>query len=562
MNLKWGLLVAILIVFMIILPEFGITQQLNNEVLPPDILPVVIIRGKDYEMGYQYGQQAGYLIEKTKEAAWAEALTKYEKEVVINTLKANQYYIRKYTPENIEIMKGIADGATEAGYNITYTDVVLMNCTLPKPETSIYPEGADKDNLPPKKCSVASAWGTATKNGKLIGMDTLDGGEAYFGVIIVAFPDNGNNYMCGAIAGSIGSHFLMNNKGLFIGNSGGGDSPRDIDRNYGISWFCGLPHMARFSNTAIEAKDMITSWQIDIAENFHLVDIDGNAFVVEKTAAIQSVRKSGDFDEKDFLFSTNNYLSDEMKVTKKGDFVKKHGGYGAYSAPRNLMLWDMLNNYHGLVDIDFMKMILRFPGNPPPYPPAGGWDAKICRPSNSWVAVLQPDKGDEGVAHVCTGPAGRVIHSSMAYNNKKMRSNYLYPNGTHTFYQITLGKNPTDIVKKAKYAAKNDLASAYEVIMGMNFTDTGYESLSELYHLAVKEYFQGSNFFNKGITAPSDKMLSHLAKAATFFSRSQAHALQVYEVLVPASTSPTDLGLNPFGADWTEWETAVGRSEE
>ncbi len=60
-------------------------------------------------------------------------------------LKGNQHYITKYTPENVEIMKGIADGAAAAGFKLSYTDVLLMNCTLPKPETSTYPKGAEMD---------------------------------------------------------------------------------------------------------------------------------------------------------------------------------------------------------------------------------------------------------------------------------------------------------------------------------------------------------------------------------------------------------------------------------
>ena len=554
MNPKFGIMIFVLV--SVLFSFLGIAQE--NEVLPPDILPVVILSGSDYEMGYQYGQQAGHLIEKNKNIAWAEALAKYSRDVILNSLKANHYYIKKYTPENIDIMKGIAEGAKEAGYNVTYTDVVLMNCTLPKPETSIYPEGAKEDEFPPKKCSVASAWGTATKSGKLLGMDTLDGGEANYGVLIIAFPDKGNNYSCGTYAGAIGSHFLMNNKGLFIGNSGGGGSHRDIDRNYGISWFCGLPYIARFANNAIEARDMMTSWQIDIAENFHFVDVHGNAFVVEKTSAIQSVRISGDFDEKDFMFSTNNYLNEPMKVTKKGEFVKKHGGYGAYSAPRNLMLWDMLHNYHGQVDVEFMKMILRFPGDPPPYPPIGGWDAKICRPSNSWVSVLQPDNGDNGIINFCTGPAGRVIHSSQAWNDTKMKSNYLYIFGTHTFFQLTLGKDPMDIATKAKASAKDKIASAYKEIMGMNFTDAGYAALDEIYNLSIQEFFLGSNALNKAIAANEEESISYYAEAATNFARCQAHASQVYEALHPAPTSPSDLGLKPFGGDWAEWETEVG----
>ena len=245
-------------------PIVVLAQDTVEETLPPGILPVVILSGSDYEMGYQYGQQAGKYIEKTKDAFWASVLRRFSRAEVIHALKANQYYINKYTPEIIDQMKGMADGATAAGYKISYVDVVLMNCTLPNPETSTYPSGAEKDALPPKKCSVCSAWGSTTTDGRLIGMDTLDSGEALFGVIIVAFPEEGNNYMCGAQAGEIGDHFLMNNKGLFVGNSGGGGSPRGADSNYGLSWSCSLTHLVRFANNATEARDMLLPWQINI----------------------------------------------------------------------------------------------------------------------------------------------------------------------------------------------------------------------------------------------------------------------------------------------------------
>jgi hypothetical protein len=454
-------------------------------------------------------------------------------------------------------MKGMADGAAAAGFKLSYIDVLLMNCTLPKPETSTYPKGAEMDPLPVKRCSVCSAWGSSTTNGELIGLDTLDSGEAAYGVVILAFPEKGNNYICGAQAGEIGDHFLMNNKGLFVGNSGGGGSPRDIDNNYGLSWSCSLTHIVRFANTADEARDMLLPWQINIPENFHFVDVKGNACVVEKTAAVQSVREPGDFGEVDFLYSTNNYLNKEMKLTKEGDFIKLHGGYGAYSAPRNLVFWDMLHNYHGQIDVDFMKMILRFPGSPPPHPPDGGWDAKICRPSNSWVSVLLPDDGDEGLAYICTGPAGRVIHSSTASNGEEMRSSYPYIDGTHTFYRLALAEGPAEAVKAAQKAASFDIATAYAELMSLNFTDTGYADLNELYSLANAEYYQGKVELNKGLLASGNEALHLLAKAATAFTRAQAHALQVYEALVSAPTSPSDLGLRPFGGDWATWETKI-----
>jgi len=67
---------------------------------------------------------------------------------------------------------------------------------------------------------------------------------------------------------------------------------------------------------------------------------------------------------------------------------------------------------------------------------------------------------------------------------------------------------------------------------------------------------------NKALLANSSSQLFLFAKSATYFSRSQAHAVQVYEALVPAPTSPSDLGLKPFGGDWAEWETEVGKARK
>lgn len=530
------------------------------DTLPPSILPVIILQGSDYEMGVQYGQQASAYLEKTKESKWAGALQRFSRTDIINALKANQHYIKTYTPEWIDFLRGMADGASAAGRQMTYTDALLMNCTLPDPKTSIYPPGAEKDSLPPKGCSVASAWGSATSNGQLIGIDTLDTSEVPQAVVIVAYPENGNAYICGADAGEIGDHFLMNNKGFFLGNSGGGGSPRPEDEDYGIGWSCSLPYLVRFSDSAVEARDMILKWKINVPENFHFADTRGNAFVVEKTPAIQCVRKPGDFGERDFLYSTNNYLCDKMRVTKEGNFVGKHGGFGDYAAPRNKMIWDMLHNYHGEIDVDFAKMILRFPGSPPPFPPEGGWDAVYCRSSNLWTAVALPHDGDEGEAHICTGPAGRILHASTAFDGSIMRPTYQYTAGTHTFYTLRLAAGPGELVKAARKSAGEAIASAYEKLMPLNYRDSGYAGLKALYGTAVEEMFTGRDFYNRAILAEGNDRLSLFARAASLFTRAQAHANEVFEALVPPPASPSDLGLKPFGGDWAEWETRVGKS--
>ena len=536
----------------------GVLGQ-ERDLLPPSILPVVMVSGSDFEMGYQYGQQAGGHIALNARSSWASALQRLSHDQVLDALKANQHFIREYTPENIEIMKGMAAGASAAGFDVSYDDALMMNTVIPDPETSNYPAGARDSELPPRKsCSVCSAWGSATKDGRLLGLDTVDGGgDAFRAVIIVAFPDRGHDYMCGAVAGEIGEHFYMNNRGFFIGNSGGGTSPRSQDYDYGLCWANVLPHIIRFADNAVEARDMMLDFPINFPENFHFVDQQGNAFVVEKTAAIQAVRASGDFGERDFLYSTNTYLHEDMAPTKFGPFVKEHGGYDAYSSPRNLLFWDMLHNYHGQVDEEFLKMVLRFPGEPPPSPPTGGWDAKICRPTNGWVSVVIPHDGDEGVANVCTGPAGRVIHSSMASDGEEMRSSYQVIEGTHTFFRLRLAADPRAVVSQAHDDAKNDIATAYKELMHLNFTDPGYAALDDLYSQANAEYYQGNMDLDRALLASGTEALRRFGHAATSFTRAQAHAKQVYEALVPPPTSPTDLGLRPFGGDWATWETTV-----
>ncbi len=546
--------------------------------LPPSILPVIILQGSDYEMGYQYGQQACAYLDRTREAYWASALQRFTREEVLRALKANQSFVVRYTPEWIDFMRGMADGATRAGYPVTYTDVMLLNCTLPDPKTSIYPEGAEKDALPPKRCSVASAWGSATRDGRLIGIDTLDTPDVAQAVVIAVFPDRGNAYMCVAVAGEIGDHFLMNNKGFFLGNSGGGGSPRPEDEGYGIAWPCSLPYLVRFCDDAFKARDLVMTWQINTPENFHFVDVRGNACVVEKTAAVQAVRVPGDFGETDFMFSTNNYLSPIMKVTKEGDFIGKHGGYGAYAAPRNKMIWDLLHNYSGRIDVEFAKMILRFPGAPPPWPPNGGWEAMFCRPTNLWAAVALPDNGDKGEAYICTGPVGRVLHGSIAADKSVMKPTYRYVAGTHTFFRLRLAKGPLELVKAAGEAAEEEIANAYSKLMVLNYRDSGYGELKELYGKAVAEMFEGRNAQNRAVLADEksgkredgdkearterirNEALAHYARAASLYARAQAHAREVYEALVPAPTNPTGLGLRPFGGTWAAWETAVGKA--
>ena len=82
MPKKEKLLPVLLIAAMVITGRILVPAEVSDparDKLPPSILPVIILSGSDYEMGYQYGQQAAAYIEKTKESSWASALQQFSR---------------------------------------------------------------------------------------------------------------------------------------------------------------------------------------------------------------------------------------------------------------------------------------------------------------------------------------------------------------------------------------------------------------------------------------------------------------------------------------------------
>jgi hypothetical protein len=282
------------------------------------------------------------------------------------------------------------------------------------------------------------------------------------------------------------------------------------------------------------------------------------------TAALQGVRKPRDFGETDFIYATNNHFKDEMRPAIKGEkFIEYAGWIGSgvwsiNSIPRNQQMWNMFHNYQGKVNLDFAKMMWRFPGNPPQgsldakayiATKGKGWDTKICNLCSQNVIIALPDNGDKGVMYICTGPASRVAYPLFP------GADWYQIAGTHTFYQLALASSPDAVVRAAMDTARSYIAEAYQKLMILKYTDTGYAALNELYSKANAEYYEGVNAYNKGSLTNGNKSLLLFAQAATAFTRSQAHAKQVSNALVPPATRPEDLGLKPYGGPWAKWAT-------
>jgi hypothetical protein len=452
-------------------------------------------------------------------------------------------------------MKGIADGAAAAGHKVTYNDILLINCGIKKLSPKVTPPvGAQSDEFSPEGCSVFAAWGSATKDGKMIFGDTKDSDFDYQ-VVLVAFPDKGNNFIAGLRAGELAEHFSMNNKGLFIG-TGQNAGSRDIDNGYGLKKQFGIQHMLRFANNAAEAKDMFLSWEFPNNTNLIFSDVGGNSFVVERTTAVKGVRKVGDFGERDFIYSTNNSMTQDMKEAAKGKKYIDHAGWQIKggAVPRSLEAWNMLHNYHGKIDQDFMKMVVRFSGNQAPHPAKKDFqeekDQTICNFQNIRVAVGIPDKGDKGVVYICTGPAGKL------QNPPSLRRRPCFQiDGTYSFYRLTLPANPAKVTQDARETAFDYLAEAYREFMVLNYSDSRFAPLKKIYSEAVAEYYEGINAENKALLAGGNDAIYFFSQATTDFTRSQAHSRQLSEALAPPPSRPEDLGLQPYGAAWGKWAT-------
>jgi hypothetical protein len=553
-------------------PVLADEPESESGLLPPSIMPVIIIQGSDYEMGYQYAQQTAELFDLS-------VLRKMQGEFTddqILALKAYQWYIKKQTPEVIEMFKGMADGATDAGVKLSYAEVLAFYAAGRmglKAHPGTEPAGSGADMLPPAACSQWAAWGDTTIDGGLV-CGCCDDWSFIDFVVTVALPDDGNSYM---LMGKAGRTLAgqrgwsgMNNKGVWFSSSlGGSTNMADFAGGYDASEIGLNQHVLRYCNTAEEAKDMFLSFEFCPPFNRLVADTSGDAYVLEVAASFKEVRRPGDFGEGDFIYATNTYLTDkggEANLAAGPGYFTEHGGWcmdplpgkegaGGYgdlqlcSVARNLTIYNMLNGYQGYVDADFGKMMYRFTGEAPNDPSdtlefrankAKGWET-IGNLNNAQVAVALPDNGDGGRMYICTGPAGRV-----AYPLYPPDSAVFQIDGTHSFCELTLASDTATIVGIAEATSKRYIQQAYQELMWLNYGDVGFEGLNELFSQANTEYYEGENWLGRARATGGNDAVLYYAQAATAFTKSQAHAAEIYNALVPPATTPEDLGLRSY----------------
>jgi len=561
--------------------------------LVPEILPLVILQGTDFEMGYQYAQQVIQIY-----GSWVfqrKAGSHFTAEE-LECMRKWEAQLKRYAPEILEMCRGWAAGATDAGAAMCYEDVLdFWTGHLPPAKL---PYNLSEIGIPAELahpfCSGVAAWGRATVDGKLVTASTGDHNPAH-AAVVVAFPKTGNSFIATPfhVTGDIRSaprmfmmgHPGMNNKGLAYVEHGG--EPRIAepieDWGFGIRKGAAVFHILRFANSAREALQMELEFPVgDVGT------VMGSAggiwadstygYVSECRKEPIAIREAGMLGETDFLYACNGILHPGlrdvwwMQMDPSNWCWDEHGGWyplkyknferGMMGNPweilqvsasmiqtgnkdRCLYYYEMMNRAVGKIDFDYMKMVLRNGGTPPSgdckkinveFARTGKWGkVSAAHSTNAITTVMKPDHGTEGIYALCHGEAKRGLEP---FSPKQVI--YMY-NETNAFWEIKLGATPEDMVSHAEKRAREYMERAQRMMLEINPTNPMVPPLKNFLEESLLELGAGiearkmakQNFGNHAVYAWS--------RATRNFTRAQVRALQVIQAIEPPPSKPEQL---------------------
>lgn len=545
----------------------------------PEINPIVILQGSDFDMGYQYAQQLVQIFGKwILQLKAGKTFTETERQI----LSKWEEQLKMYAPELLPFCRGWAAGASDAGVDMSYEDALDIWTGHQEPVTSVMGLAESLPKTAAPLCSGIAAWGSATADGKLVTGSSGDH-DVSFMATIMAFPETGNNFICtpfgatGDVA-KLGPMFMtghpgMNSKGVAYVEHGG--EPRYIEPRehwgYGIRKGAAVFHILRFANSAKEALEMELAMPVgDVGTNFGSVGgffADSEyGYILESRKVPVIVRESGIMGETDFLYVNNSALHPEVKQAEwlkndaenwewdanggwhpsKFTMVKKLGGVSEIvksvmrtgyenSFHRNRFLFDSLSSAVGKIDMDYIKNIYCQSGTildgdwgkiAKAYNKTGNWGhITVGHASNALVTLMEPRNDGSGVYALCVGSAARGL--------APMGPTFCTPihNETNAFWELELADQPLTAVKRAKVRAEKDLlaaaarASRIEQRSDLN----GY--IVNILNTAENELARADTELLQAQTAEAENAVYQYAKAVRYYTKCQVHARQATQIL-------------------------------
>jgi hypothetical protein len=473
-------------------------------IAPPGVMPVVVMSGSPYEMGYQYGLQAPDYIAIVRDAAWASALSRNSYAGVMDNCSISRRYIETELTEFDfpTFFKGISDAMNDQGIEFTPDDPIVM----------LY-YGGRQGPGPDEHCTAFAALSNTTGGGLIAGVnfDYYQVPSNSYTVLLALYPDKGHAAIIPSGAGRTGSNAMVNDQGLvYMMPSGPSQGPGDTGP--GITGFLELPYVAMTAGSVDEAEQFLLNSTRAFALNHVLADTSGNAEVIEATRSRYAIRYPNDTGSTDHLIAANHYLNTGMKPSQR---TWDPLAYNPSSYYRSVTAEKELADHAGTFNYTTARELLSL---------TDWWDGSVWHRddpfSTNTINRFRPDVAslysfiampDEGVVSVCTGNPG------MPYWGTRTAGQ------TGTYVNYTIGKTPTAMV----YVLRTDAdAMQWKAIQAMGrHPDSG---VTRLYEASQERYWEAVWWHNRGIIETDrDAKAVALGKAATGFSEVIAWSGQI-----------------------------------
>lgn len=287
--------------------------------------PVIVVSGSNYDMGYQYGEQAALLISHNLAILKSKVVDKYGEEAAYKDMEVWSYYADKYDPGLRDWWEGMRVALKEKKYDISFQDLVLLTVYPAemwcRPDTP-YPKetgvknsdelsGEVSDIKGYHSCHAIAATGEATKDGKpIVALSKMVPIEVMNSLILIAFPKEGPSFITNPYAGSVAQNSGMNSSGFAWVLTAQFGPPA-----WGVVTEVYFHYLSQYCKTPQEAYQFLEKTpRAGVTGAFLTSDSEGNISDFESNSKAFAIRKPGEAGETaEFLVQTNHLINSDLQ---------------------------------------------------------------------------------------------------------------------------------------------------------------------------------------------------------------------------------------------------------
>ncbi|HLJ48009.1 MAG TPA: C45 family autoproteolytic acyltransferase/hydrolase [Bryobacteraceae bacterium] len=378
------------------------------------------IEGKPYDRGYQHGRLMTHEIPQYLERCAADLGYKSQDGWQQARTTANALFLRGFDDEILQEMKGIADGASDAGarfygHRIDLIDIVTANVEVEmgmlREAMPMTPNGLEGLHLTAPdfkhdasrrdRCSAFAATGRATRDGKMvIGHVTwwpLTLAEQT-NVMLDIQPVKGHRMLIQSYPGGIesGTDWYQNDAGVVLTETTIRQTPFNAQgtpvayrARKAIQYGDNVDKVVEYLNTRNNGL-YTNEWLIGDAKNNEIAMFELGTY---KTKLWRSTKNQWFGGTEGFYWGCNNTKDLDVRLEDKPDPQGKPEYLGFVPAPRDLKWQEMYQKYQGTIDEQFAFLAFRTA----PLVSASTMDAKVATADMAsrmmvWAAIGKPNQ--------------------------------------------------------------------------------------------------------------------------------------------------------------------------